>query len=112
MESSDSESFRDESYFDTDSQDNEQTPGGGTNSGGEKVCGVIRTDRACEESMNLRHEDPVFIKVIGMLPEAMFWAVMQPVAYCSTTAFKATGDAIEKVSRKLVALSLGVPLTS
>ncbi|KAF2791835.1 hypothetical protein K505DRAFT_363451 [Melanomma pulvis-pyrius CBS 109.77] len=44
-------------------------------------------------------EDPVFIKVIGMIPKCMFWAVAQPIAHYSSLAF-------DKALEKLTGLSL------
>ena len=37
----------------------------------------------------------MFVKVIGMLPEAMFWAVAQPIAHYGS---KALGSMLEKLT--------------
>lgn len=47
-------------------------------------------------------EDPVFIKVIGMIPQAMFWVVAQPIARYANNAFDA-------MLQKLTGLALDEP---
>jgi hypothetical protein len=45
--------------------------------------------RAQEKEVVIREEDPTFVTVIGMLPNAMFWAAAAPVAKHSNMAYDA-----------------------
>ncbi|KAF1975720.1 hypothetical protein BU23DRAFT_552217 [Bimuria novae-zelandiae CBS 107.79] len=45
---------------------------------------------AGDKQLILYQEDPVFVKVIGMLPQAMFWTVAQPIARYTNKAFDKT----------------------
>ncbi|KAL1603706.1 hypothetical protein SLS60_005295 [Paraconiothyrium brasiliense] len=63
-------------------------------------------DYAHEKQMILYQEDPVFVKIIGMLPEAAFWVVAQPIAHYSGRLLDAASKTFDAALQKLTGLSL------
>lgn len=49
------------------------------------------------QQLVIYQEDPVFIKVIGMIPEAMFWVVAQPIAHYTNKAFDSLMEKLASV---------------
>lgn len=93
-------------------KDNEKALGTGSASCDDNNHGHNAGDQAHDKEIISYPEDPVFVKALGMVPEAMFWAVAQSVARYSKMLRGATSKAFDTALQKLTGLSLDEPLTS
>ncbi|KAL5403133.1 hypothetical protein PMIN03_010121 [Paraphaeosphaeria minitans] len=110
-ESSETESL----YSDPDSgvnlEDNKGAIKTGSASCGEDGgYGHNMTGHAHEKEVVSYAEDPAFVKALGMIPEAMFWVVAQPIARYSNKLLGVASKAFDTALQKLTGLSLDKPL--
>ncbi|KAL5470420.1 hypothetical protein PMIN07_001771 [Paraphaeosphaeria minitans] len=68
------------------------------------------TGHAHEKEVVSYAEDSAFVKALGMIPEAMFWVVAQPIARYSNKLLGVASKAFDTALQKLTGLSLDKPL--
>ncbi|KAJ4296330.1 hypothetical protein N0V90_006375 [Kalmusia sp. IMI 367209] len=59
---------------------------------------LAEVDSACEKQLFSCRDDPVFVRVLGLLPRAMFWAVAQPVAHYASRALDTAVERLTSMS--------------
>ncbi|KAJ4345472.1 uncharacterized protein N0V89_011603 [Didymosphaeria variabile] len=99
-------SYSDDGCFDLKSRDNEQGPKASSASTNDRNYVRTTGDHSHEKQMILYQEDPVFVKIIGMLPEAAFWVVARPIAHYSSKVLDAASRTFDTALHKLTGLSL------